>query len=60
MDYLIPRMTDTGLIVMDDIDDNDFFKEFVSGAASDFRIFRYNGRHVGVVEVSSLRKTEDK
>jgi predicted O-methyltransferase YrrM len=60
MDYLVPRMTDTGLIVMDDIDDNDFFKEFVAGAASDFRIFRYNGRHVGVVEVSSLRKPRDK
>lgn len=59
MDYLIPQMTDTGLIVMDDIDDNDFFKQFVCAAASDFSIFRYHGRHVGMVEVSALRKTNN-
>jgi len=52
MSKVVPKMARSGLIVMDDIQDNTFFKEYVEQHADRlFSVFEFEGKFIGFAEV---------
>ena len=50
LDLVRPLMADDGLIVMDDIQDNSFFHDWVAREpAMPWAVYAYNGKYIGVV-----------
>lgn len=47
---LLPRVSDNCVLIMDDIQDNVFFRDFVLGAGLSHTIFEFEGKYLGVVE----------
>jgi predicted O-methyltransferase YrrM len=53
IERILPRMASGGLIIMDDIQDNAFFKDFVrarEAAAECFRIYEFEGKFIGALD----------
>lgn len=50
MNLLVPRMSEKGIIVMDDIQVNSFFHDYVSTSdISEWKVFEYAGKYVGLI-----------
>ena len=50
VEQLIPRMSDDAVFIMDDIQDNTFFKDFVEKYNLDCRVFEFGGKYVGLID----------
>jgi predicted O-methyltransferase YrrM len=51
MQCVLPRMANGGIVIMDDIQDNCFFKDLVSAHGASFQIYGFEGKFVGVFNV---------
>ena len=49
MDLLAPRLTRDGVFVMDDIQDNLFFRDYAESRDCKFRVFALNDRYLGLI-----------
>lgn len=45
---LQPVLTSASIVIMDDINDNSFFKDYVARTGGAFRVFRFAGKFVGL------------
>ena len=45
-----PKLAKQALLLMDDVQDNWFFREYVESTAVAFRVFEFEGKYLGVVE----------
>lgn len=52
MNLMLPRMRKGGAVIMDDLNDNTYFENFVRSTGIDFRVFEFNGKHVGLFYVN--------
>lgn len=50
LDYVYPRMKKGSVIVMDDINDNAYFHDFIQANRVDMKIFKFLGKYVGMFE----------
>jgi predicted O-methyltransferase YrrM len=53
MRQLLPVISDGGVVIMDDIQDDSYFGELVAGT-SNWHVFRFGGKYVGVIGLDSL------
>ena len=51
MDSIGPKLAPDATVVMDDIDDNVYFRDFVARAGTDCRVFRRGGKFVGLTGI---------
>jgi len=52
MSRVMPKMAKHGVIVMDDIQDNTFFKDYIEmNKITSFSIFEFQGKNVGLIEI---------
>lgn len=59
LDSLSPVLDSNSIIVMDDINDNAFFKDYVEREGGVFRVFRFQGKFVGLkgdVQVAAAKR----
>lgn len=49
MSYVEPRLSPGALVLMDDVQDNWFFREYVETKPA-FRVFEFEGKYLGLVE----------
>lgn len=49
LERIEPWLSDSAVLIMDDIQDNYAFKEYVFDKKSKFKIFEYEGKYVGVI-----------
>lgn len=50
MDLIAPRMSEHGVILMDDIQDNSFFHDYVAERdPAQWRVFEFQGKYVGMI-----------
>jgi predicted O-methyltransferase YrrM len=47
-DAILPRLRPGGVVVMDDIDDNTYFRDWIEGSGRPARVFRRGGKFVGI------------
>jgi hypothetical protein len=50
-----PRLASSAIYLMDDIQDNLFFRDFVSETGAPFDVFAYQGKFLGAIGLSSLQ-----
>lgn len=48
MDAVTPKLSPGAVVVMDDIDDNTFFRDWVARTGRPFRVFERGGKYVGL------------
>jgi hypothetical protein len=48
MDAIAPKLAPAATVVMDDIDDNTYFRDWVEGSRTPCRVFRRGGKFVGL------------
>jgi predicted O-methyltransferase YrrM len=53
MEQLMPMANDGCVVIMDDVQDDSYFAELVSGL-SDWHVFRFEGKYVGVMGLGEL------
>lgn len=53
MRYVEPKLSSDALILMDDIQDNWYFKEEVERRGGKFRIFEFNRKYLGLIELNA-------
>jgi predicted O-methyltransferase YrrM len=51
MDAVRPKLRDDAVVVMDDIDDNTFFRDWTAAAGSPGRVFRRGGKFLGLTGI---------
>jgi predicted O-methyltransferase YrrM len=51
MDAIAPKLTADATVVMDDIDDNTYFRDWASRAAQPCRVFARGGKYVGLTGI---------
>ncbi|MGH7259204.1 MAG: class I SAM-dependent methyltransferase [Nitrospiraceae bacterium] len=49
LDFITPHLAPHGLVIMDDIQDNFFFRDYVTCRRVSFRIFEFENKYVGVL-----------
>ncbi len=49
VDAVTPKLRPGGVLLMDDIQDNDFFREHVHAHGLAFRIFEFGGKYIGAI-----------
>jgi predicted O-methyltransferase YrrM len=49
LNLVMPRMSADGVILMDDIQDNGFFRDYVAEHNLPFRVFGFDGKYVGAI-----------
>ena len=49
MQWLAPKLSENALVIMDDINDNPFFKELCSSSEHPFYVFEFQGKHIGLL-----------
>lgn len=49
MGVLLPALSKSGLVVMDDIGDNLFFRDLAVSQNRSYRVFEFNGKHLGLI-----------
>lgn len=54
--YVEPRLSQRALVLMDDVQDNWFFREYVEAKPA-FRIFEFEGKYLGLVEAPRATST---
>ena len=50
LSYVGPRLSPQAVVLMDDVQDNWFFREYVESTQRAFRIFEFEGKYLGLVE----------
>jgi predicted O-methyltransferase YrrM len=50
--YVKPRLSPQAVVLMDDVQDNWFFREYVESSQARFRIFEFEGKYLGLVETT--------
>ncbi len=53
MEQLMPLANDRCVVIMDDVQDDSYFAELVSGS-SDWHVFKFEGKYVGVMGLGQL------
>ena len=49
MELVSLKLADDGLVIMDDIHDNIFFMELCQRSDKPFKIFEFEGKHIGLL-----------
>jgi predicted O-methyltransferase YrrM len=49
LDLITPHLAPNGLVIMDDIQDNFFFRDYVTRRRISFRVFEFENKYVGVL-----------
>jgi len=49
LNFITPHLAPNGLVIMDDIQDNFFFRDYVTSHRVPFRIFEFENKYVGVL-----------
>lgn len=50
MSLIMPRLAEGGVVLMDDIQDNSFFHDYLAeGSVPHWRVFEYQGKYVGLI-----------
>jgi hypothetical protein len=49
MEWLTPKLSEQALVIMDDINDNSFFKELCESSERPFYVFEFQGKHIGLL-----------
>lgn len=55
MDLLAPHLRPGAVVLMDDIQDNDYFRDHVTESSADFRVFEFGGKFIGALGLPSSR-----
>ena len=48
MNVIMPKMREGGAVVMDDLNDNTYFEEFVTKNGIEAQVFEFEGKYVGL------------
>ena len=51
MDLIMPRMRKGGVVVMDDLNDNTYFEDFVTRNHLNPKVFEFDDKYVGLFVV---------
>jgi predicted O-methyltransferase YrrM len=49
MSFVENLIADNGLVVMDDIQDNSYFRDYVEDKGCPYRVFEFEGKYIGVI-----------
>ncbi len=49
MDRIMPALQGDALVIMDDIHDNCFFRDWVARSQLEFHVFEFAGKYLGLV-----------
>ncbi len=58
MEHLMPLTNEGCVVIMDDIQDDSYFSELVSGM-SDWHVFKFEGKYLGVIGLGRLSESLD-